>query len=249
MVRQRFLRDTKDPAIRTLRKSLPKWRGDDVVLKGGMWSSTKTAMRIGTRAPSSSILTTSTVGFRLAKDPRPGFDAIAHALRAQIGDSPWASSRAPQLEHQAGIERWDVDENGRITGYHTVSFVPVESRQNAPSRYVPIAFLHLTDALAEPALDAGNYELVWREFDASLAWRGADGKVVHPWTIETPALPVRVQDRTGTVAVTEGAPGTTIVTFRFSLADPDTGGHSGRTFELSLQLAGDAASPERWRKP
>ncbi len=177
LLHEKLLRKDDDPAVRAVHDAHPEWKGDVVALKGGLWSSTKTAMRIGTRAPLSSIQTVSGVGFRVAKSLQPARDIAASHMKLDYDTSFLGEGRFPDIESQVGIERYDLGKDSIVRGYHALSLVPMNcattdrrvdmrklkletTEDNHP---VAIATLVVTDPVAEPELDPGIYTLLWRD--------------------------------------------------------------------------------------
>lgn len=113
------------------------------VVRGGSFTSggqIQVVMRMSTRRPIRDDDTVEDIGFRVAKSLRPAFDATLGRASFdydtdQLGgfelDLP---SRKEQRDgtaivkeyEQRGIERWSI-KDGRIAGYHMISFVPVRA--------------------------------------------------------------------------------------------------------------------------
>ncbi len=115
------------------------------VARGGSYQNAVKAplvFRVSTRMPLSMGQTVESLGFRVAKSLKPGFDStILWARRrfntASLGDAALdlpdtqglrmlsKGKASPADYDQLGIERWDLD-GKKIKGHHLISFIPVK---------------------------------------------------------------------------------------------------------------------------
>lgn len=170
---QRELADLRR-RVPELREDTPRWLGKGAlkgVLKGGSYLSrmNPVELRISARAPLEVFQTVEAAGLRLAKSLEPGRDLC----RRRIEQEPLLL-RPPAgyaIEHQIGVERYDLDEVGLIRGYHTVSVVPTKDLHLFPNTSLAAALdrmrqrpeyvgvLITTEPLAEPLLEPGTYSI------------------------------------------------------------------------------------------
>ena len=169
----------KDKAGETL-KSPPAWKDETVIAKGGSFlsSSEPIQLLIDARAPLQTIDVLESVGFRLAKSMKPGYDALYSALRGTFNKNPFAVDQQVDLTAQVGTERYELDANGFPTSYATITFAPVNflSKDKNPelgklldqSQASPMLLgaLMTTSPLASPAAPAGLYSVLYRKAGA-----------------------------------------------------------------------------------
>lgn len=169
----------KDKAGETL-KSPPAWKDETVIAKGGSFlsSSEPIQLLIDARAPLQTIDVLESVGFRLAKSMKPGYDALYSALRGTFNKNPFAVDQQVDLTAQVGAERYELDANGFPTSYATITFAPVNflSKDKNPelgklldqSQASPMLLgaLMTTSPLASPAAPAGLYSVLYRKAGA-----------------------------------------------------------------------------------
>jgi formylglycine-generating enzyme required for sulfatase activity len=153
----------------------PPWGDDKVVAKGGSWFSANEPIQllIDARAPMTTDDEMESLGFRLAKSLKPGYDALFSALRGLFSCN-LASEQSVDLANQIGAERYELDATGFPTSFETVTFAPVnflghekngdlaklvDKSEWAP---MPIGVLLTTNKMAEPAVDAGLFSVYWR---------------------------------------------------------------------------------------
>jgi formylglycine-generating enzyme required for sulfatase activity len=156
-------------------RSPPVWTDDRIVAKGGSFLSgiEPIQLLIDARGPLQTTDALESVGFRLAKSLKPGYDALFSALRGTFGRTAFAPEDV-DLTNQIGAERYELDNTGFPAAFETVTFAPVNwlSREkNADfaklvdqSETAPmlIGVLLTTGKLAEPAADAGLFSVLWR---------------------------------------------------------------------------------------
>ena len=154
----------------------PEWMADRFVLKGGSYFSymDPVQLHIDVRHRLPSTETMAGAGFRLAKSQQPGRDAAYSLINSDYDLSVFPDKRAPNLEDQVGVERYELSNEGLIRGYHTVSLVPANFLREgrAPNfrkieeelRVRPelVATLLTTETLGSPALAPGLYSVYYR---------------------------------------------------------------------------------------
>lgn len=155
----------------------PLWKAEHKILRGGSylsWSSVE-ELRLGTRCHMRPQETVEGAGFRLAKSPEPGRDMCESRLLVEYDNSIFGGTREPALSRQLGVERYDLAKGGTlITGYHSVSFVPVNHlgvaravtkprlQENSREKPLGIGTLVTTEALETPKLEPGVYTVYYR---------------------------------------------------------------------------------------
>lgn len=155
----------------------PDWGdGDKFVIKGGSYLSYQNPIQlhidVRTQLPTTEYL--SGLGFRLAKSLQPGRDAAYSRINSDYDLSVFPNTREPNLEDQVGVERYELDGDGMIAAYHTVSLVPTnfifEGRapnlnnadlelQKSPQI---VATLLTTEKIGNPAMEPGLYSIYYR---------------------------------------------------------------------------------------
>jgi len=169
----------KDKAAMAL-KSPPAWKDENVLAKGGSFlaSNEPIQLLIDARAPMQTVDVLESVGFRLAKSMKPGYDALYSALRGTFNKNPFAVDQQVDLGSQVGAERYELDTNGFPTSYATITFAPVNflSKDKSPevgklleqSQTTPMLLgaLMTTSPLAVPAAPAGLYSVLYRKAGA-----------------------------------------------------------------------------------
>jgi formylglycine-generating enzyme required for sulfatase activity len=155
----------------------PTWKDDRALAKGGSYLSAGEPIQlmIDTRAPVQTDDVMESLGFRLAKDLRPGFDFLYSSMRGTFHKGPFAIDQEIVLDGQVGAERYELDANGNVKDYQTVSVAPVNwlsHEKNAElgklvekSMTTPmlIGAFATTVAMSEPAAPAGLYSLLYRK--------------------------------------------------------------------------------------
>jgi formylglycine-generating enzyme required for sulfatase activity len=170
-------------------KQYKQWKAKDVtvhapnplegaiIVKGGSYLSATDPIQlhIDARTPLGTDETFESVGFRLAKDPRPGYDTLFSLLRRGYDKSLMLPAQSLDLESQVGIERYDFGADGFPNDYHTVSFAPVDWLSNVKGKELGklreeckeqpflIGVLATREPLLEPKLTPGTYSLLYRE--------------------------------------------------------------------------------------
>jgi formylglycine-generating enzyme required for sulfatase activity len=167
----------KDKAVGALLTAPPSWAAEKTFAKGGSWLSGGEPIQllIDARAPVQTIDVLESLGFRLAKSLKPGYDLLYSLLRGSYNQSQFVEGQEPDLAAQVGSERYEMDANGFPTAYEAVSFAPVnwltkEKNQDLPklldrSHVVPllIGTLATTMPLAEPKLPKGLWSVLYRK--------------------------------------------------------------------------------------
>ena len=109
-----------------LLKAPPLWKDTKVVAKGGSYLSARDPIQlmIDQRAPMWSDDVLESLGFRLAKSLRPGYDTLYSRLRGVYNKAPFQPEQEIDLLGQAGAEHYELGDNGFPTSYQTVTFAP-----------------------------------------------------------------------------------------------------------------------------
>ncbi|MCU0865478.1 MAG: formylglycine-generating enzyme family protein [Planctomycetes bacterium] len=163
--------------VGALLKSPPSWRDDRVVAKGGSYLSFSEPIQllIDARAPMLTIEVFESLGFRLAKSLKPGYDMLFSLLRGSYNRNPFADQQEVDLAAQIGAERYELAADGFPSDYQAISFAPVNwlsKEKNADlaklldrSHTSPllIGTLATTSALLEPKAPAGLYSVLYRK--------------------------------------------------------------------------------------
>ena len=163
--------------VGALLTAMPAWREDRVIAKGGSYLSTGEPIQllIDARAPVLTIDVLESMGFRLAKSLKPGYDMLYSLLRGSYNRNPFGDQQEVEMTAQVGAERYELGADGFPTEYHAVSFAPVNwlsKEKNADlakmlerSQIVPLLLgtLAVTSPLAEPKVPAGLYSVLYRK--------------------------------------------------------------------------------------
>lgn len=163
--------------VGALVQGAPTWQNDRAIGKGGSYLSTGEPIQllIDTRAPVMTSDVLESLGFRLAKSLRPGYDMAYSLLRGGYNRNLFAIEQEPDMTAQIGAERYDLDAKGFPTSYQAISFVPVNwlSNEKSPeiaklldkSEQAPllVGTLAISQAATEPALPSGIYSVLFRE--------------------------------------------------------------------------------------
>jgi formylglycine-generating enzyme required for sulfatase activity len=166
----------KDKAGEAL-KAPPAWKDELVIAKGGSFLSSGEPIQlmIDARAPMQTIDVLESVGFRLAKSLKPGYDAMYSALRGTFNKGVFGIDQQIDLTAQVGAERYELDASGFPTSYATVTFAPVNwlSKDKNPelgklldqSQASPllVGALMTTSPMTSPAAPAGLYSVLYRK--------------------------------------------------------------------------------------
>lgn len=113
-------------------KAPPVWRNDRVVAKGGSYLSGEDPIQllIDQRAPMFPDDVLESLGFRLAKSLRPGYDTMFSRLNGVFNRNRFLPEQDVDLPNQIGAERYELGDNGFPTRYQAISFAPVNWLSN-----------------------------------------------------------------------------------------------------------------------
>ena len=177
LLRHKMFKDADNPRVQAATAYRPEWSGDKIVIKGGMYASAGSQLRIGTRGFNETIQTMSGLGFRVAKSTVPARDMVLSSLKLDYDYSFAGGSRKPNLDDMVGAERYELDKDGAlILGYHALALVPMshateDARMNkdrlmlatiAENRPFVVGTLITSVPLKVPELGAGIYTLALR---------------------------------------------------------------------------------------
>lgn len=117
----------KKDKVGELLQAPPAWKDDRVIAKGGSYLSAgePVTLLIDARAPMLPIDVLESVGVRLAKSIRPGYDFLYSSLRGTYHRGQFAPDQEVDLGSQTGAERYELGGDGFPTGYHALSFAAV----------------------------------------------------------------------------------------------------------------------------
>ncbi len=117
----------KTKTVKEIVSTPPLWKDLAAVAKGGSYLSKGEPIQllIDQRAPLHLDDSLESVGIRLAKSLRPGYDTLYSLLRGVYNRNRILPDQEPNLDQQFGAERYDLGENGFPKGYSTVSFAPM----------------------------------------------------------------------------------------------------------------------------
>ncbi len=163
--------------VGALLQAPPMWKDDRAIGKGGSYLSGGEPIQllIDSRAPMQTIDVLASVGVRLAKSLRPGYDLLYSLLRGTYNRAPFANEQDIDLAQQVGAERYELGADGFPSAYHAISFAPVnwlgteksvdlgkllDQTQQQP---LLIGTLATTMPIAEPAVPAGHYSVLFRK--------------------------------------------------------------------------------------
>ncbi|MBL9079122.1 MAG: SUMF1/EgtB/PvdO family nonheme iron enzyme [Planctomycetes bacterium] len=155
----------------------PLWKDDRALAKGGSFLSAGEPIQllVDARAPMQTIDVLESVGLRLAKSLRPGYDMLYSLLRGTYDRSRFVRGQDIDLAMQAGIERYELGSDGFPTAYQAVSFAPVNWLATDPksdlgkvldqTQVEPLLVGSLATSLplAEPSVPAGHYSVLYRD--------------------------------------------------------------------------------------
>jgi hypothetical protein len=144
--------------------------------KGGSYLSFQEPIQLmlDTRAPVGTIDVMESLGFRLAKSLRPGYDMLFSLLRGPFNKGLLAEDQDFDLSLQVGGERYELGADGFPTAYHAVSFAPVnwlsadksmdlnKLMDRAQVSPILIGTLATSEAMLEPSIPAGHYSVQFR---------------------------------------------------------------------------------------
>lgn len=154
----------------------PLWKGGMAVLKGGSFLSggDPVQLHIDSRVPMDIDDVVRSVGLRLAKSLRPGYDMIYSLIRSNYKTGMFANGQEPNLAQQIGMERYDFGADGFPQDYQAISFAPVNWITNAKSvslkgtaegsmvRPMVIGTFATSVKLLTPELAPGIYTVAYR---------------------------------------------------------------------------------------
>lgn len=155
----------------------PLWRDNFALGKGGSFLSGGEPIQllVDARAPFQTIDVLTSVGVRLAKSLRPGYDLLYSVLRGTFDRSRFQHEQDVDLSQQVGAERYELGADGFPTSYQAVSFAPVnwlsqektadlrkllEQTQQEP---LLIGTFATTVPIADPSVPAGAYSVLFRK--------------------------------------------------------------------------------------
>ena len=174
-------RTQKDKFLSSLEIGSPKWNMEDgVVAKGASYLSwgNPVEFQIDSRVWMQTDEVLEGVGFRLAKDPRPGYDLLVSLCASGYNQVLFQSGKDDQkvdFETAAGCERYVLDESGFPKEYHAASIAPVnwvtaekgvtlqkleEKSQCTPLLLGTVVF---TEPVLTPKLAPGIYSIAYRK--------------------------------------------------------------------------------------
>lgn len=162
--------------IGKLLDSPPEWRPEFAIAKGGSYLSAQEPVQlmIDQRAPVQTTDVLESLGFRLAKSLKPGYDFIYSLQRVSFSRNAFAAGQDLDLTAQVGAERYTLADNGFPTEYEAVSLAPanwladekrsdlnrlLDDTQTTP---IVIGAIALTMPLAG-GTPPGMYALLYRE--------------------------------------------------------------------------------------
>ena len=148
-----------------------------MIAKGGSYLSTNEPIQltIDARAPMETADVLESLGFRLAKSLKPGYDMLYSWLRGTYNRGPFAPDQDVALAGPVGAERYELGADGFPTAYHAVSLAPVNWLSNEKgaelskllvrSQQTPllVGTIALTEKLANPTVPAGLYSVLFRD--------------------------------------------------------------------------------------
>jgi formylglycine-generating enzyme required for sulfatase activity len=155
----------------------PEWKADKAIGKGGSFLSWSEPIQllVDARAPVQSIDVLESLGFRLAKSLKPGYDVLFSRLRGIYSRNYFVEEQQTDLTAQIGAERYELGADGFPTSYRAVSFAPVnwlardkamdltkllEKSQETP---LVIGTLVTTASQLAPKAPAGLYTVLYRK--------------------------------------------------------------------------------------
>jgi formylglycine-generating enzyme required for sulfatase activity len=153
------------------------WQDGQVVVKGGSYLSAGDAIQfhIDCRTNLETDNPLDSVGIRLAKSLKPGYDMLFSLVTTDHNRDLFANEQEPDLGQQIGIERYVLDPSGFPDEYHALSFAPVnflsaekgvqvqKLQDRSQTQPLLVGTLATTEKLLQPALQPGLYGLTFRE--------------------------------------------------------------------------------------
>ena len=116
----------KDKTGRVAGESTPAWYYDRVLAKGGSYLSYQEPVQlmIDARAPVLPVDRMESLGFRLAKSLKPGYDFLYSLQRVSFSRDVFARDQDLELADMIGGERYTIGGDGFPTGYEAVALTP-----------------------------------------------------------------------------------------------------------------------------
>lgn len=162
--------------IGRLLESPPEWHPEFAIAKGGSYLSAQEPVQLmlDQRAPVQTTDVLESLGFRLAKSLKPGYDLVYSLQRVAFNRGAFAAGQDIDLTAQVGAERYTLADNGFPTEYEAVSMAPanwladekradlnrvLDDTQTTP---IVIGGLAVTMPLAT-GTPAGMYTVLYRE--------------------------------------------------------------------------------------
>ncbi len=142
---------------------------DHFVLRGGSFFGDRIELLSAVRQGTGPNTAMTTVGFRCAKDPRPGVDAVLTA-QADVGARQF-EDRPLDLARAVAIESRSIAEDGTVTAAaRGVAFAPIAGwtdavkglKSAAEKTPVPLGVLSTTTPLLDPRVPTGSYVVALR---------------------------------------------------------------------------------------
>lgn len=172
-------RAQKDKAGALL-KDRPAWKDDPFLIKGGSYLSAGDPIQflVDCRVPVQDEEVLESMGFRLAKSLKPGYDLMYSLVSSDYNMDLFeggAEGQKVDFANQVGLERYVLAADGFPTEYHAMSFAPVTWLSAEKSGALPklvdksqttpllLGTLAVTDPVFEPKLPAGHYSVAYRK--------------------------------------------------------------------------------------
>ena len=192
--KDKFDREWKDiRKTKALREKIetPAIMPDRFVVKGGSYAAQQApiCLHIDTRTFMEAPQYYEILGFRLAKSPVAGRDLAFSSLNSGYMRDLLKGGQQLEVEQQAAMERYVLDDQGRIDRYDGITVVPAnfymlaekgklqlrKFKEMAAEATTPplLGTLITTTPLAEPKLDAGIYNICYRSKGFSKELEGA----------------------------------------------------------------------------
>lgn len=166
----------KDKVGQVVGENPPGWLYDKVIAKGGSYLSFQEPVQllIDQRAPVEPIDVLESLGFRLAKSQKPGYDYLYSLQRVEFSRDVLETDQELDLARMVGAERYEMADTGFPSGYDAIAFAPVnwlrdgkrmrlktmlEETQTSPLLIGALA----TTAPLQNGAEAGMYAVKFRE--------------------------------------------------------------------------------------
>ncbi len=157
----------------------PLWNDSRVIVKGGSYLSAgdPVQLHIDARIAIPTTETVDSVGFRLAKTPKPGYDALFSLIKGGDFDQrAFGLEQEVNLADQVGIERYKFGATGFPEAYHMVSAAPVNfltrdkgmdlkklQEATQTGTLLLVGTIATTEKVASPTLEPGIYSVLFRQ--------------------------------------------------------------------------------------